>query len=67
MIKVEVLRPFPAGERTLQPGEVVEATGWRNLQRLVELGKVRIVTNLPEAEAESITPRQRAAKEASRA
>lgn len=48
MITVEVLRPFPAGETRLQPGEIVDASGWRNVQKLVEQGRVRIVTNEPE-------------------
>ena len=47
MIQVEVLRPIPAGGHTLQPGEVHDATNWRNVDRLVAMGKARIVKNEP--------------------
>lgn len=31
----EVLKPLPDDARVLQPGEVVDASGWRNLRSLI--------------------------------
>ena len=61
MIQVEVLRPIPAGDRRLKPGELVDATDWRNVDKLVQQRKVRYVTNRPGEEPEA-TPAPRPRK-----
>lgn len=42
----EVLRPFP-GDRLYEAGEVVDATGWRNAQKLVDMRYLRPVAATP--------------------
>lgn len=59
MICVEILRPVPAGDHNLKPGEIHDATGWRNVQKLVELGKVRYRPDLSMASAAGDQPKRR--------
>jgi len=40
-MRVEILRPLPAGGKILAPGSVLDATGWANLPTLIEQGYVR--------------------------
>lgn len=40
-MRVEVLKPFQAGDRRLKTGEIVDASGWRLLRQLIEQRYVR--------------------------
>jgi hypothetical protein len=63
-IQVEVLRPIQAGAETLRPGQVVDATSWRNTQKLVEQGRCRYVIVRPEEDPTASTRRPREVRHA---
>jgi hypothetical protein len=54
-----VLRPIPTAGRTYQPGDLVDARGWRTGERLVEQRRLRPLAphELPRAD-EPATPEQ---------
>lgn len=41
-MKIEVIKQFKAGDKMLQPGDVVDATGWRNVQALIDQRRARL-------------------------
>lgn len=43
-----VLRPISADGVTLKSGEVVDVSGWRNLEALVRMGKIGVESIAPQ-------------------
>lgn len=49
-----VLRPISIGETSLQSGEVVDVSGWRNLQSLEKTGRIDTESIVPPSEKKPV-------------